>query len=135
MKRALIVVFILCLPPDLSYSHPGKTDRYGGHKCLKGCEDWGLYYEEYHFHDKEGKPIRVSKKEKVKAPETAGLKSNATETVVRVDKVKTEITTSYQHITKVTEENVFLPNPLLFILLILLLLLLLLIMNRNSEKR
>ena len=135
MKRALIVIFILCLLPASSYGHPGKTDRHGGHKCLKGCEDWGLYYEEYHLHDKEGKPIRISKKKKVKTLETAGLESSATKTVVQVDKAKTEIAASYLYIAKITEENVFLSNPLLFILLILLLLLLLLITNRKKEKR
>ena len=42
-------------------AHPGKTDRHGGHQCLKDCAEWDLYYREYHTHDKDGKPVRFVK--------------------------------------------------------------------------
>ena len=54
-----IAVFLL---PLTALGHPGKTDRHGGHKCLKGCEEWNLYYSEYHLHDKDGRAIRVNRK-------------------------------------------------------------------------
>jgi len=60
---AVIIAFLIAPSAD---GHPGKTDRYGGHRCLKQCEEWDLYYAEYHLHDKNGKPIRVAAKKKVK---------------------------------------------------------------------
>src|SRR5512135_3332743 len=58
MKSLLVFVFII-LCPSLVLSHPGKTDRRGGHKCRKGCTEWGLEYGEYHLHDKDFRPIRL----------------------------------------------------------------------------
>ncbi len=61
------VALLLILPPS-TRAHPGKTDRYGGHQCIKDCAEWDLYYREYHLHDKEGRPVRVAQK-KQRAPE------------------------------------------------------------------
>jgi len=137
MKR-LIVIVTLCIIPVLSYSHPGKTDWRGGHKCIKGCEEWGLFYAEYHLHDKDWKPIRISRKAK-KVQKDPELQSAATETFVPVAAPvtqKTETVTVYRSVTNVYEENVLASNPLLWTLLILLLLLLILRMNRTrSEKQ
>ena len=132
MKR-LIILALLCLYPVMAHSHPGKTDRYGGHKCFKDCEEWGLFYAEYHLHDKEGKPIRVNKKTK-KTPDSGELQSAATETAVSASPPKTETVTVYRTIATVYEENLFLSNPLISVLLILLLLLLVLRMNRKREE-
>ena len=35
----------------VTFAHPGGTDADGGHYCHTDCEDWGLQYEEYHYHD------------------------------------------------------------------------------------
>jgi len=138
MKRALFFIIILCILPVPVYSHPGKTDWRGGHQCLKGCEEWGLYYKEYHLHDKDGRPIRVSKSKKTKAPEKAGPLSGNTGTAgpeeVRSDPTKTVVITSYRYISNVYEESLPTSNPLLYILVILLLLLLVLRMNRKREE-
>lgn len=138
MKRLLLLI-LLCSCPLISEGHPGKTDRYGGHKCMRGCEKWGLFYEEYHFHDKDGNPIRVKKSKQVKEPEfpaAAVLESRSSETYsLPTDGPKTEaVTTTYRYVTTVYEENVFLSNPLLYMLLLLLLLLLILRMNRKREE-
>ena len=137
MKRAILFVLFLCVQPLIAHSHPGKTDWRGGHQCLKGCEEWGLSYKEYHLHDKDWKPIRVGKTRKL-----AGLKTEPESTVTgtavqevpQVEKPKIETVTTQRYVTNIYEENVFLSNPLLFILLILLLLLLILRMNRKREQ-
>jgi hypothetical protein len=59
MKRFLFIILAL-LCPVLSLAHPGKTDYQDGHKCMKNCEEWGLYYAEYHLHDKDRNPIRIA---------------------------------------------------------------------------
>ena len=137
MKRLLILI-LLCSCPLISEGHPGKTDRYGGHKCMRGCEEWGLFYEEYHFHDKDGNPIHLKKSKQVKEPEVpaaAVLESNSSETYsLPTDGPKTEVVTTYRYVTTVYEENLITSNPLLFVLAILLLLLLILRMNRKREE-
>lgn len=138
MKKILFVMLILILLPALSHGHPGKTNRYGGHKCVKGCEEWGLFYDEYHLHDKDGMPIRVGKNKKGKASETTGLLSNATDTAsqeaVVTETTKTSVVTTYRYVTNVYEENIFQSNPLIYVLLALFLLLLILRMNRRRNE-
>lgn len=136
MKR-LIIIVTLCIIPMGAFSHPGKTDLYGGHKCIKGCEEWNLYYAEYHLHDKDGKPIRLSRKKHApKAPEPAKIETAVTETVLTTPPVTSETQTVivYRYVTKVYEENMFASNPLLWLLLVLLLLLLIRRMNRKREE-
>lgn len=60
MKKLLILSLILLFPITAS-PHPGRTDKRGGHRCWKDCGSWGLYYGEYHLHDKNWKPIRLDK--------------------------------------------------------------------------
>ena len=70
-----MLLFLLILPLTAS-GHPGKTDPYGGHRCLKGCSGWDLLYNEYHTHDKDGRPVRDGKRKKplpVVAPAPAPL--------------------------------------------------------------
>jgi len=136
MKR-LIIVVTLCIIPMGAFSHPGKTDLYGGHKCIKGCEEWNLYYAEYHLHDKDGKPIRLAKKKRApRAPEPAKLQTAATETVLPAPVVtsNTQTVTVYRYVTNVYEENILATNPLLWVLLVLLLLLLILRRNRREPE-
>jgi hypothetical protein len=64
--RKLFLAIVICALPVLAWSHPGKTDAVGGHKCYKDCEKWELLFGEYHLHDKDGRPIRVAKKAKKK---------------------------------------------------------------------
>ena len=53
-------------------AHPGKTDYQDGHKCLKNCEEWDLYYDEYHLHDKDRNAIRMEgRKKPLRAPAAA----------------------------------------------------------------
>ncbi len=132
MKKLPILTLIF-LYPVLSDAHPGKTDNYGGHMCLKECEEWKLFYKEYHLHDKDWKPIRIGKKRKGKAPAPvmSGPSSLPEETAVKADQLATAVVTTYHYVTNVYEENLFSSTPLLYILLILLLLLLILRMNRR----
>ncbi len=133
MKR-LIVIAALCIIPVSSYSHPGKTDWRGGHKCVKDCEEWGLFYAEYHLHDKAGRPIRINRKAK-EIPEQSELQGAATETFVpEAALVTSKTVTVYRYVTNVYEENILASNPLLWALLVLLLLLLILRMNRKREE-
>jgi hypothetical protein len=135
--KSLAVLMLVCLFPGAAMSHPGKTDWRGGHKCVKGCEEWGLYYSEYHLHDKDGKPIHLSRKKTVpEPPELATVRSAATETVVPIPVVsfQTQTVTLTRYVTNVYEENLFLSNPFIYILLMLLLLLLVLRMNRKRKE-
>lgn len=133
MKK-LLLLLILCAWPVTASAHPGKTDKYGGHMCLKGCEEWRLFYKEYHLHDKDGRPIRMSRK-KTAAPEHAELLSAAAATVVLEPmSAAVQTVTVYRSVTTVYEEDVFFSNPLLWALLVLLLLLLLLRRNRKEPE-
>lgn len=58
MNRLFILILVF-LCPGAAFSHPGKTDGEGGHRCRSNCFQWGLSYEEYHFHDEDGNPIRI----------------------------------------------------------------------------
>ncbi|WP_043933817.1 YHYH domain-containing protein [Bacillus sp. EB01] len=56
MKRNILfyTVFFLFLLSSTVSAHPGNTDGSGGHTCRTNCDDWGLYYGEYHYHDGNG---------------------------------------------------------------------------------
>ncbi len=63
---------LLILVSSTALAHPGKTDHQDGHKCLKNCEDWDLYYDEYHLHDQDRNAIRSDGRRKpVKEPAAA----------------------------------------------------------------
>ena len=135
-KLILIVVLCMCVWPLTVAAHPGKTDKYGGHMCLKGCEEWKLFYKEYHLHDKDGRPIRVNKSRKGKAPAPVMSEpvSLPAETVVQAAQPATAVVTTHHYVTNVYEENIFSSNPLLYLLLVLLLFLLILRMNSKREE-
>ncbi len=59
--KIILVFILLLLCPSIVLSHPGKTDKRGGHRCLRDCSEWQLDYGEYHFHDKDFMPIRPAK--------------------------------------------------------------------------
>lgn len=133
MKK-LIIVLLVCVFPILALAHPGKTDKYGGHKCVKDCEEWKLYYAEYHLHDKDGKPIRVVRKSKPPERRIRTATSGTNLPVMSEPPQTAQTVTVYQYVTIVREEK-FLPfNPLLWVLLVLLLLLLILRLNRKQSE-
>jgi len=93
--KRFIIYSLLILCPSIAAAHPGKTDKAGGHKCWKDCYDWELEYGEYHFHEKDFRPIRVDRngnpkgqKEPPEIKETVSPKT--TEAVVPENVVKKE---------------------------------------------
>lgn len=53
MKRTVLtlaVLLVTLVTTGISYAHPGRTDRWGCHRCRTNCERWGLSYGEYHCH-------------------------------------------------------------------------------------
>jgi hypothetical protein len=129
--KTLLLALLLFIFPVLAWSHPGKTDSVGGHKCYKSCEKWELLFGEYHLHDKYGKPIRAAKKkEKTIAEESP---------VALVEEEQVETPQPMQAavlplpVQAVQQEKGLLPNPLLLLLLALLLLLLL--VKRRARER
>jgi hypothetical protein len=50
--KIIILFFIFAFSlPNGTFAHPGDTDAFGGHVCRTNCEEWGLNYGEYHYHD------------------------------------------------------------------------------------
>lgn len=54
-----ILISVAILLPSIAFAHPGGTDAKGGHYCRTDCEQWGLKYGEYHFHDADDKPVET----------------------------------------------------------------------------
>jgi endonuclease YncB( thermonuclease family) len=46
----LLLVFAVAIPSQV-LAHPGRTDSSGGHTCRTNCEQYGLEYGEYHYHN------------------------------------------------------------------------------------
>jgi len=38
---------------EVTFAHPGRTDKDQGHTCYTNCEEWGLEYGEYHHDEPE----------------------------------------------------------------------------------
>jgi hypothetical protein len=53
MNSKVIYFFIILfiISSNSVSAHPGRTDSSGGHTCRTNCEQWGLDYGEYHFHN------------------------------------------------------------------------------------
>jgi hypothetical protein len=134
MKKLILLAILACLSASQSGAHPGKTDRQGGHQCYKECEEWKLYYREYHLHDKDGRPVRVEKRPRRKQtrPAVPSLAAPA-ETAPVVTSI-TRTVTLYRTVG-IEEEDPVLSNPSLYVLLLLLIILLLVRMNRKRERR
>ena len=124
----LYYVFLLATVIALPvFAHPGKTDRYGGHKCYKECAEWDLYYAEYHLHDKDGKTVKVARKK------TARPKSASATGEEKSDDRPAEATPSppvSAAALAITEPD----TPSLPGILLILLLLLLFVVRRNRKK-
>jgi hypothetical protein len=135
MKRWLAFL-IICIFPAATYSHPGKTDLYGGHKCFKKCENWGLLYDEYHLHDKDGNPIRVAKKKPQRKAPRSRQAVNEVEQSVPQAPTETDVKpTPVSKAAVVPQKERLVLNPLLLALLALLLLLLLLRVRRRRLEQ
>ncbi len=133
--KTLFLALLIFILPILAWSHPGKTDSVGGHKCYKGCEKWELLFSEYHLHDKYGKPIRVAKKVKKKQrvaaePPVASVQEEQVEMPQPVQAAAIPLP-----VQALQQEKGLLPNPLMLLLLALLLLLLLLVRRRALERQ
>jgi len=134
MKRAILLAIILILIPMSGFGHPGKTDFRGGHQCLKGCEAWGLFYKEYHLHDKDGNAIRVKRgRKQLSTGSTEGIASTIITTIVQTSQPVSESVATVSFIQDLREERTCSSEPLLYLLLLLLLLLLVLRMTRRKK--
>ncbi|MCL5978539.1 MAG: hypothetical protein M1147_10595 [Nitrospirae bacterium] len=148
IKKLLILVIIATiLYPSEILSHPGGTDRHGGHKCRKDCADWHLDIGEYHLHDEDGNPIRIGKQENddiSRQPELSGQNTlvPAGTTEIKKPEMSAGINgqipqdiqeTSYSSIQKDAKCIAFL-NPFLLIMLIALLLLLFILKRRKKNR-
>ncbi len=141
---AVILLFSVC-----AYAHPGKTDRRGGHKCLRNCSEWELLYGEYHLHDKDWKPIRVNVKgapipdapplpdmtpskepqERAEPPEQTVVRSSGEKSTP-----ETKIINQYRRVTMVREENILSLSDIVLIILAFLLLLALIFIRRKRDR-
>lgn len=143
MKQFLVLalVFVFSLT---AAAHPGKTDRRGGHKCWKDCSEWGLEQGEYHLHDKDFRPIRLSQKGNVieepqketresLAPPSSMSREKDIEVKEPVEKHSDRPIAAYGSQETVPQEKEFLFNPLLLGLLALLLVLLLIVRRKKKE--
>lgn len=132
MKRVFILV-LLCILPIRALSHPGKTDHAGGHKCLRDCEKWGLFYGEYHEHDTEGKVIRIRTAPQKKSRLRTAVISEVAGTVIPAkEEINAPKMVAAQAPSNAYEKEV-LADPLVFGVLALLILLL--FVQRRRGKR
>ena len=131
--RTFLLVLLVLIFPVLAWSHPGKTDSVGGHKCYKDCEKWELVFGEYHLHDKDGKPIRVAKRvmKKQHMAVKPVVEQVQEEKVEAPKPVQAAITLPVQ---AAQPEQSLSTNPL-FLVLLALLLLLLLAKRRERDRQ
>lgn len=53
MKKIIFfLIAVVLITPSVTFAHPGRTDKYGGHTCRTKCPKWGLIYGQYHYHNK-----------------------------------------------------------------------------------
>lgn len=139
---ALAFVFLITV---CAYAHPGKTDYHGGHKCWKGCGEWGLEHEEYHLHDKDWKPIRLDRngkpaikhddikvatgQEPAVQNQIAGTTSDKINGTPKVDIKRINI---FDRNTIIYEESILSFNVILLLLLALLLLTVLIFIRKRK---
>lgn len=143
IKKLLILLIVAIIwYPSEALSHPGGTDRHGGHKCRKDCADWHLDIGEYHLHDENGNPMRLNKQENddiPRQPEPAGQRALAPDVMPEISAgINGQIPRNaqemdYSSIRKDAKCSAFL-NPLLLVMLIALLLLLLLLKRKKKNR-
>jgi hypothetical protein len=122
-----LLATVIALPAS---AHPGKTDRYGGHKCYKECAEWDLYYAEYHLHDKDGKAVKVARKKPFRPmPAAAPIEEKA---VRSADGPAEAIPAQPVTVVAAAAVEPFIPS--LPWILLMLFLLLLFVVRRNRKK-
>jgi hypothetical protein len=52
----IAIVFFVFLNAEITFAHPGNTDKYGCHTCKTNCPSWGLKKGEYHCHKQKALP-------------------------------------------------------------------------------
>lgn len=140
---ALVMVIALLfahIPPALS--HPGKVDRQGGHQCRRNCEAWGLLPGEYHLHDEQGNPIRLTGRRQAVSGLPSGVPEDNNSSTTQPSDNITENNVLHQDVPKeviqperqVPSESRYEPFPYMPALGLLLLLLILLMVRRKREK-
>ncbi len=131
VMKMLTVLIVIVLLPLTAVAHPGKTDRYGGHKCYKECAEWDLYYAEYHLHDKDGKPVKVAREKPVRSkPEAAPVEEKAV--IVEKSAERPAEATPAQPVAAAAAVEP--DTPSLPWILLMLFLLLFLVVRRNRRK-
>lgn len=134
MRLALFLMMLAGIPV-LVDAHPGKTDRYGGHRCLKECAEWKLYYQEYHLHDQEGRPVRVARKRQPRAKKTTQEPPQETAAVVPEAPEPAIVLPQVQAPAAAAVPAAGQKSSLLYWILLLLLLLLLLLQQRKERRQ
>lgn len=143
----LAAIFLFSVWAD---AHPGKTDRRGGHKCLKNCGEWELWYGEYHLHDKDWKPIRINAKGNPIPPVTPGFDAPPAQEPqeqakpeqkpvqsageILPEKPERKTVNEYRHTTVVHEENMLSFNNILLLILAFFFLLALIFIRQKRGK-
>ncbi len=142
--RKIILLAAFFLLTGKGFAHPGKTDYHGGHKCWKGCNEWKLGYGEYHLHDEDWMPIKVSKEyrqvkpskpEQVSGQEIA-IQEKTEDTardIPTVEKPAGKIPDEQNQEISVYEENI-LPFNMILLVIVLLLLICLMFLRKKREK-
>lgn len=133
MKK-IVLLFIIVMMPAVAWAHPGKTDSIGGHKCIKGCENWGLFYGEYHLHDKDGKPIRVARKTRVIREPSASGGLDEKKAITAMSPSQEALNAAPTPLSVHDEEAGIAVSPLILLLLALLLFLLLIKQRQQRYK-
>lgn len=150
MGILIILIIVLSCPADV-LSHPGKTDRYGGHKCWKGCGEWELLHGEYHLHDDDFRPLKMhapgrgvrkeQPKREVILEEIPAVESTAPPIQPPEPAVRSEPATHALSVTEihkvpgptVYEEDLLITDALLLVALAALLFLLLIALRRRKK--
>lgn len=87
MKKLIASIIALTLavaPLTTASAHPGRTDANGGHTCRTNCEQWGLEYGEYHYHNGGSSSSSSSSSAPKPAPKPAATKPDAKPTVKKL---------------------------------------------------
>ena len=51
IKLFIVFIFVMSYSPLPISAHPGRLDANGCHTCRTNCEEYGLFYGQYHCHN------------------------------------------------------------------------------------
>lgn len=60
IKIFIVFIFVMSYSPLSISAHPGGLDENGCHTCRTNCEDYGLFYGQYHCHNSISTPSTPS---------------------------------------------------------------------------